>query len=165
MNYGIIFIFLIFALLYFSIIAGLIYLSYKYVKYINNLEDTKCKCSEDVKRDMVKNFSYLIIISWVLLIFGILVFPPKELEILNNKWVTFLNIILTGIYGYILFSYSRKLIDESCKCSESWVRDAMQYQSYIYIVISILSILIFFVKLLLGNNRREIHKLLSAYRK
>ena len=165
MNYGIIFIFLIFVLLYFSIIAGLIYLSYKYVKYINNLENTKCKCSEDVKRDMVKNFSYLILVSWVLLIFGILVFPPKELEILNNKWVTFLNIILTGIYGYILFSYSRKLIDESCKCSESWVRDAMQYQSYIYIVISILSILIFFVKLLLGNNRREIHKLLSAYRK
>ena len=71
MNYGIIFIFLIFALLYFSIIAGLIYLSYKYVKYINNLENTKCKCSEDVKRDMVKNFSYLILVSWVLLIFGI----------------------------------------------------------------------------------------------
>ena len=165
MNYGIIFIFLIFALLYLSIIAGLIYLSYKYVKYINNLEDKNCKCSEDVKRDMVKNFSYLILISWVLLLFGILVFPPKDLRILNNKWVTFLNIILTGIYGYILFSYSRKLIDESCKCSESWVRDAMQYQSYVYIVLSVLSILIFFVKLLIGNNKREMYKLLSAYRK
>ena len=164
MNFGIIFIFLIFALLYFSIIGGLIYLSYKYVEYINNLENTKCKCSDDIKRDMVKNFSYLIIVGWVLLIFGILVFPPKELRFLNNKWVTFLNIILTGIYGYILFSYSSKLIDESCKCSESWVRDAMQYQSYIYISLSVLSVLIFMVKLLIGNNR-EMSKLLSVGRK
>jgi|TARA_Y100000389_G_C17374972_1_gene471142 hypothetical protein len=165
MNYGIIFIFLIFGLLYFSVIGGLIYLSYKYVEYINNLENTKCKCSEDVKRDMVKNFSYLIIVGWVLLIFGILVFPPKELRVLNNKWITFLNIILTGIYGYILFSYSSKLIDESCKCSESWVRDAMQYQSYIYISLSVLSVLIFMVKLLIGNSSREMSKLLSVGRK
>ena len=158
-------IFLIFGILYFAVVGGLIYLSYNYVKYINDLERTNCKCSEDVKRDMVRNFSYLILVSWVLLIFVILVFPPKELRFLNSKWITLLNFILTAAYGYLLFSYSSKLIDESCKCSEGWVRDAMQYQSYIYISISIISIIVFLAKLLIGNDKREITKLLSAYRK
>ena len=160
-----IFLFLIFGILYFAVVGGLIYLSYSYVKYINDLERTKCKCSEDIKRDMVKNFSYLILVSWVLLLFVILVFPPKELKFLNNRWITLLNFILTAVYGYLLFTYSSKLIDESCKCSEGWVRDAMQYQSYIYISISVVSIIVFLAKLLIGNNRREITKLLSAYRK
>ena len=158
-------IFLIFGILYFAVVGGLIYLSYNYVKYINELERTNCKCSEDVKRDMVRNFSYLILVSWVVLIFVILVFPPKELRFLNSKWITLLNFILTAAYGYLLFSYSSKLIDESCKCSEGWVRDAMQYQSYIYISISIISIIVFLAKLLIGNDKREITKLLSAYRK
>ena len=165
MNSMFIFLFLIFGILYFAVVGGLIYLSYSYVKYINDLERTKCKCSEDIKRDMVKNFSYLILVSWVLLLFVILVFPPKELKFLNNRWITLLNFILTAVYGYLLFTYSSKLIDESCKCSEGWVRDAMQYQSYIYISISVVSIIVFLSKLLIGNNRREITKLLSAYRK
>ena len=165
MNSMFVILFLIFGILYFAVVGGLIYLSYSYVKYINDLERTNCKCSEDIKRDMVRNFSYLILVSWVLLIFVILVFPPKELRFLNSKWITLLNFILTAAYGYLLFSYSSKLIDESCKCSEGWVRDAMQYQSYIYISISIISIIVFLAKLLIGNNKREIAKLLSAYRK
>jgi hypothetical protein len=165
MNSFVIILFLIFGILYFAIVGGLIYLSYLYVKYINNLERTKCKCSEDIKRDMVKNFSYLVLISWALLIFVILVFPPKELRFLNSKWITLLNFILTAAYGYLLFTYSSKLIDESCKCSEGWVRDAMQYQSYIYISISVVSVIIFLAKILIGNDKREISKLLSAYRK
>ena len=152
----VIILFLIFGILYFGVILGLIYLSYSYVKYINDLEKNKCKCSEDVKRDMVKNFSYLILVSWVLLIFVILVFPPKELKFLNNKWISLLNFILTAAYGYLLFTYSSKLIGESCKCSEGWVRDAMQYQSYIYISMSIISIIIFLARLLVGNDKREI---------
>ena len=165
MNSMFIILFLIFGILYFAVVGGLIYLSYSYVKYINDLERTNCKCSEDIKRDMVRNFSYLILVSWVLLIFVILVFPPKELRFLNSKWITLFNFILTAAYGFLLFSYSSKLIDESCKCSEGWVRDAMQYQSYIYISISIISIIVFLAKLLIGNNKREMAKLLSAYRK
>tara|TARA_B100000963_G_C22598245_1_gene658928 strand:+ start:829 stop:1293 length:465 start_codon:yes stop_codon:yes gene_type:complete len=152
------------SILYLSVVAGLIYLSYNYVKYINKLEKDNCKCSEDMKRDMVKNFSYLILLSWVILFFVILFVPPKTLNILNNKYVSLFNYLFVVSYGFLLFFYSKKLIDESCECSESWVRDAMQYQSYVYISLSVISILLFLTKLLIGNDKREVFKLINALR-
>ena len=96
---------------------------------------------------MVKNFSYLIQGSWVLLVIAIMVCPPKQIDLLlKNKFVSLLNIVIIGAYAYLLFSYSKKLIDESCKCSESWVREAMQYHSYVYIGLCFVS----FVTSLLG---------------
>ncbi len=166
MNTSIVILFFIFLVVYFTIILGLMYLIYEYIKFINNLEKEGCKCSNDVKRDMIKNVSYLILISWVFLIIGILFTPPKELYvILNSKIATIINILVIGGYGYLLFSYSKKLIDESCKCSESWVREAMQYHSYIYIWMSIVSVFIFLIKLLIGNDKKEIHKILSVLKK
>ena len=117
-------VFYILGILYLLIVVGLLYLSYSYVKYINKLEETKCKCSEDTKRDMVKNFSYLILVSWALLAIVLIFVPPKNLKLLNNKFMPLLNFIIIAIYGFLLFTYSKKLIEESCKCSESWVRDA-----------------------------------------
>ena len=85
--------FVIFAIIYFSILGGVIYLSYRYIKYINDLDKTGCKCSEDTKRDMVKNFSYLILIGWLLFIVILLVSPPKQL----------INIYTSKIYAIIQF--------------------------------------------------------------
>ena len=157
--------FYILSILYLAIVFGLLYLSYNYVKYINKLEETKCKCSEDTKRDLVKNFSYLILVSWALLVIVIIFVPPKTLKIFNNKFITLINFIFVALYGMLLFSYSKKLIEESCRCSESWVREAMQYQSYVYIGLSISSLIIFLIKLLIGNDKREVFKLISAFRK
>ena len=164
MNTSVLILFFIMSILYLSVVAGLIYLSYNYVKYINKLEKDNCKCSEDMKRDMVKNFSYLILLSWVILFFVILFVPPKTLNILNNKYVSLFNYLFVVSYGFLLFFYSKKLIDESCECSESWVRDAMQYQSYVYISLSVISILLFLTKLLIGNDKREVFKLINALR-
>ena len=55
--------------------------------------------------------------------------------------------------------YSKKLIDESCACSDSWVREAMQYQSYVYIFFSITSFLVLLAKLLIGDDYRELIKI------
>lgn len=164
MNTSFLILFFIMSTLYLSVVAGLIYLSYNYVKYINKLEKDNCKCSEDMKRDMVKNFSYLILLSWVILFFVILFVPPKTLNIFNNKYVSLFNYLFVVSYGFLLFFYSKKLIDESCECSESWVRDAMQYQSYVYISLSVISILLFLIKLLIGNDKREVFKLINALR-
>ena len=164
MNTSVLILFFIMSILYLSVVVGLIYLSYNYVKYINKLEKDNCKCSEDMKRDMVKNFSYLILLSWVILFFVILFVPPKTLNILNNKYVSLFNYLFVVSYGFLLFFYSKKLIDESCECSESWVRDAMQYQSYVYISLSVISILLFLTKLLIGNDKREVFKLINALR-
>ena len=164
MNTSVLILFFIMSILYLSVVAGLIYLSYNYVKYINKLEKDNCKCSEDIKRDMVKNFSYLILLSWVILFFVILFVPPKTLNMLNNKYVSLFNYLFVVSYGFLLFFYSKKLIDESCECSESWVRDAMQYQSYVYISLSVISILLFLTKLLIGNDKREVFKLINALR-
>jgi hypothetical protein len=164
MNTSVLILFFIMSILYLSVVAGLIYLSYNYVKYINKLEKDNCKCSEDMKRDMVKNFSYLILLSWVILFFVILFVPPKTLNMLNNKYVSLFNYLFVVSYGFLLFFYSKKLIDETCECSESWVRDAMQYQSYVYISLSVISILLFLTKLLIGNDKREVFKLINALR-
>ena len=40
-----------------------------------------------------------------------------------------------------------------------------EYQSYVYIGLSVSSIIIFFIKLLIGNDKREVFKLISAFRK
>ena len=145
--------FVIFAIIYFSILGGVIYLSYRYIKYINDLDKTGCKCSEDTKRDMVKNFSYLILIGWLLFIVILLVSPPKQLiNIYTSKIYAIIQFLIIGGYGAVLFLYSKKLIDESCACSDSWVREAMQYQSYVYILLSVISLMVFIVKLLIGKD-------------
>lgn len=157
--------FLIFIMVYLFILGGMLYLSYTYIKYINDLEKKGCDCSKDIKRDMIKNFSYLILGSWVLLLISLIFTPSQKLiKFLDIKIVKVLNFIIVGGYGFLLFMYSKKLIEESCKCSENWVRDAMQYQSYIYIAISFISFIVFLIRLLLGNDQKEIFKLINAYR-
>ena len=157
-------IFIILSFIYLGIILGLVYLSYNYILYINKLEKEKCGCSKDIKRDMIKNFSYIILGSWALLFIGVLVCPPKKIYLLNNKYISLINFLMVMGYGFLLFFYSRKLIEESCKCSESWVRDAMQYQSYVYISLSVISVLTFLIKILIGNDKKEYFKLLKALR-
>ena len=155
-----IFLFSVITIIYLSIVAGLIYLAHTYIKYINELEEKNCKCSEDDKRDMVRNFSYLILISWGLFILALVVSPPRELiNIFSSRIFSLVQFLLVAGYGGILFLYSKKLIDESCKCSESWVREAMQYQSYVYIFFSVISFLVFIAKLVLGNDVKEIRKI------
>ena len=78
MSVGILFIFFVLLILYLVIMGGVLYLSYRYIKYINDLEKNNCKCSDDVKRDMIKNFSYLILVSWGLFILSILITPSKK---------------------------------------------------------------------------------------
>lgn len=158
-------VFIILSIIYLASILGIIYLSYRYIEYINRMEKEGCKCSEDVKRDMVKNFSYLIIALWIIMIIGIVVTPPKIfLGIMKNPIFSFINFVVVAGYGWLLFSYSGKLIDESCKCSESWLREAMQYQSYIYISLSVASFFMFLIKLLIGDDKREIFKLIRSVR-
>ena len=161
---AIIFIIIILTLIYFALVLGLLYLSYKYIEYINKLDEEKCKCSEDMKRDMIKNFSYLILGSWFFFLIAILFCPPKKIHYFSNNYVYFLNFLLILSYGFLLFFYSKKLIEESCKCSESWVREAMQYQSYVYIGLSTVSVLTFLVKILIGNDKKEYYKILNALR-
>ena len=100
----------------------------------------------------------------VILFFVILFIPPKKLNIFNNKYVSLFNYLFVISCGFLLFFYSKKLIDESCECSESWVREAMRYQSYVYISLSVISILLFLTKLLIGNDKREVFKLINALR-
>ena len=159
------FLFIILAIIYLSVVVGLIYLSHNYIKYVNELEEKQCKCSEDDKRDMVKNFSYLILLSWGLFILAIIVSPPRELiNLFSSRIFSLVQFLLVAGYGSILFLYSKKLINESCKCSESWVREAMQYQSYVYIFFSIISFLIFIAKIVLGNDIKEIKKISRVLR-
>ena len=159
------FLFTLLAIIYLSVVVGLIYLAHNYIKYVNELQESKCKCSEDDKRDMVKNFSYLILISWGLFILAIIISPPRELiNIFSSRIFSLVQFLLVAGYGSILFLYSKKLIDESRKCSESWVREAMQYQSYVYIFFSIISFLIFIAKIVLGNETKEIKNISRVLR-
>ena len=160
MGAGILFLFLLLIIIYFTVLGGILYLSYRYIKYINDLEKKKCKCSKDIKRDMIKNFSYLILISWILFIIAVMITPTQTMiQLLSGKLFNIIQILIVGGYGAILFLYSKKLIDESCACSESWVREAMQYQSYIYIFFSVLSFLILIAKLLIGDNYKDLIKI------
>ena len=78
---------------------------------------------------------------------------------MSGKVFNILQFLVMLAYGTVLFLYSKKLIDESCACSDSWVREAMQYQSYVYIFFSITSFLVLLAKLLIGDDYRELIKI------
>ena len=150
-------------LIYLILQIGFIYLSYLFIKYINNLEAKGCKCSENIKRDIIKNISIFILISWIFFVIFIIFMPNKNLnKIISNKSYHFIIFLIMVGYGWLLFSYSRKLIDESCECSDHWLRDVMQYQSYIYIFMGSSSLIIFLSKILLGNDKKEIYKIING---
>ena len=132
----------------YSLIAYVVIFIIYYVilNYILYLEDIKCKCSNNWKRNFIKFFSLLIIILTPLKIL-----PINTLGDLGNNLIRNL-LAFEFVFGiffiYLVYSYTQNLLKSKCKCSKKSVLNFINNYSkvvifiYTIILISILSALV-----------------------
>ena len=102
--------------------------------FVYNLKSMSCECSEDSNREYIfyDSIIYIFITSVMLLV-------PQFFS--NNKTLTTI-IKLILVFGiilnvYCLYKYSQKL--KGCKCSSENLRKFMEYYSYFYIGLLIIT--------------------------
>ena len=130
-------------LLFISFIGSIVYLCFSVIilKYINDLEDDVCVCSNHWYRDFVKLFTSLLIILVIPYIFS----QKKFLRFINNNISIFILSIIKFIgiiYYIVLVKYFVMLKNTECKCSENWKRKLFLYPIIVFSLMMI--VLIFF---------------------
>lgn len=125
--------------------------------YILNLEEEKCKCAANWKRDFIKVGSVVLIVVNVLL----LLFNQNIVSaIKNNQLIRFIYgivAILSIVYSIICIIYFIELHQQKeCECSRDWKRYALLWP----LIVFVLSFLIFIIALLfLMTNTKMLKKL------
>lgn len=118
------------------------------INYVQKLEEKKCECSEDWRRDFIKIFS----IVTVLLIIFIIILNIIKVSIPTILLRLFR--VLFGLYGLVaivniiaLFTYAQKMMTScDCDCSKEWERTFIYYYSiliaafYILVVVAQVSL-------------------------
>lgn len=118
-------------------------INYIFLNYIEKLERISCKCSLDWKTKFIKVYStYLIVLQTLILILDYNIIVKFIKTILPFY---FFSQFFGVIYLLTLFSYSNKLRNLKCDCSEKWERELMYYYSMVLIITIII---IFLVNLL-----------------
>lgn len=120
--------------------------------YVLNLEEDKCKCSNNWKRDFIKVGSILLIAVNVLL----LLFNNNIVSaIKKNKMVRFIYgivALLSIVYTIICIIYFIELHNnKKCECSKDWKRYALLWP-IIGLIISFLIFLIFLIIFMTNKN-------------
>ena len=113
------------------------------IKYIIDLENNKCECSNYWYRDFIKYYTSLLIILLVIYILN----QKQILNILKNSnllifLVSIINFI-SIIYFAILILYFLKLKNSDCRCSKNWKRKIFLYPILVFSITMI--ILLFFM--------------------
>lgn len=126
-----------------SVVGGII-LNGIFLHYVYTLEKNQCGCSDDWRRDYIKYYSIIMITSVILVALAPLIKSKNFIHIL----MTIYGVVgLAGLVNlYCLFSYSKKLRQEMCKCSNSWERTFIYTYS---IIVGVLWILAFVLSILL----------------
>ena len=115
------------------------------VKYITELENKNCECSNYWYRDFIKYYTCIIVV--VILIY---IFNQKDfLKVLHNSNAALLSMsimkFISLIYFVILIIYFVKLKNSECKCSKDWKRKAFLYP-IIFFSISMIILIFFMMK-------------------
>ena len=104
--------------------------------YVQNLEEQKCDCSDNWKRDYIKYFTGFMVLSSSVSLF----YPGLQRKVFGG-----LNTIV-GILGiayiFIIISWIHKLYKDKCDCSDSWERMAMMTYAYIVLALYIIMFII-----------------------
>lgn len=117
------------------------------LSWINKLEETMCKCSEDYKRDYIKYYLYVYILFLLLTI----AIAYVKLGKTAKQIMKFVNVVM--IIGLILNTiFAIMYINDlrNCKCSEDIRRDIYYYLNIIYISFVALGLSISILGIVLG---------------
>ena len=58
---------------------------------------------------------------------------------LNSPTNLVINVGFSFLVAYYLYTYSKKMLDEQCKCAQTWEVNVMKYHSYLQIVLVFLA--------------------------
>ena len=105
-----------------------------FLNFVLKLERKQCECSRDIRRDIIKHYSVVLIALSLLM-----VFVPKNAPLLVN-YVLPLAGLLNLVYIGVVVSYVHNLVNKKCECSGTWGRDVMYYYSLLILAIMLLSL-------------------------
>ena len=105
-----------------------------FLNFVLKLERKQCECSRDIRRDIIKHYSVVLIALSLLM-----VFVPKRAPLLVN-YVLPLAGLLNLVYIGLVVSYVHNLVNKKCECSGTWGRDVMYYYSLLILAIMLLSL-------------------------
>jgi hypothetical protein len=145
--------------LVFSIINILLY--YYIYKWINKLEKTGCKCSENWKRTYIKYYT-VFIITYIIVSVLYLFITDKNIEVVLS--VNFITLIAEIIYIIVSIQYVSELKNIKCECSNDYIRDIILLYSIILASLFGLSLLIgvyVFIILYINNKTYKLNYFMS----
>ncbi len=105
-------------------------IGYIFISYTKSLENEKCACSADLRRKYIKYYGYFLIVSSLACLATVIIYvkyPPFR------KLKSLLKIVILAIQflsAYVIFTYSKYLQDNECKCADSWKRVFIKYYGY-----------------------------------
>lgn len=116
------------------------------LRWIDKLEKTNCKCSEDYKRDYIKYYLYVYLALVGLNILFMIFFSNANSKILKSfkplimakKYIMPIFTIINMIFSIM---YITKLKELDCKCSEDIIREVYYYWNIIMIAITAITLL------------------------
>lgn len=113
-----------------SLIVPLL-IGYVFITYITSLENKKnCACSNNPKRKYVKYYGYVLIFSAIFsFISGLFYLNTPSIKTVDNIFKT-LVLIIHFLGAYVIFTYSKLIEENPCKCSDSWKRVFIKYYGY-----------------------------------
>ena len=107
-----------------------------YLRYIKKLNNENCKCSETFSRKFLTFYSIYIYVAIILVIFCISQIPVKTIKShVRNETNLVINLGISFLFAYYLYTYADKMIREKCKCANSWELKTMKYHSYLQFVL------------------------------
>ena len=118
-----------------SFYGSLIYLAISFciLKYIIELEETSCECSNYWYRDFIKYYTALIILCIIPYLIDqqkVLKFIYKDIPLLIVTILKFIGII----YYVLMVRYFIMLKNTECKCSKNWKKKIIFISNNIYII-------------------------------
>jgi hypothetical protein len=114
--------------------------------YVYKLENERCVCSRDWRRDFIKYYTTAVVFRIVF--FNVLVNSKNPLLRLVFDTITFLINIFGFVYLWALFTYSKKLKKEKCACSDSVALDIMSTYSTLVLGVNLLLLVLYFYTLI-----------------
>lgn len=117
-----------------------------FFNYVNGLENQNCICSEDWRREFIKYYTGALILRIIL--FNIINnYKVPILGLIFNTINFFIN-LLGLVYIWSLYTYSRKLIKESCECSNKKGREIMANYSLVIMSIFLVLLILYLFRLI-----------------
>ncbi len=125
-------------LLYSLLVVILLALVYS---YIVSLESKGCECSLTPNVGFIKGFTLFAIIYLLITAFV----PESTLRetfgnnlVILYKYVDLIFILVFIYYLYVVFRYTRYLVDEKCKCSEDMRREIIMIGSIVELILLVI---------------------------